>query len=53
MPQVVPDVSPGFNVPAFYDGFVEERRQYVADLLARQHQRRDQRRAAGPTVLNP
>jgi hypothetical protein len=45
--QVVPDVAPGFNVPAFYEDFVMERRQYVDDLLARQQHRREQRRAAG------
>ena len=39
--QVVPDVAPGFNVPPFYEGFVEERRQHVAE----QAQRRASRRA--------
>ena len=35
---VVPDVSPGFNVPAFYEDFVQERRALVQEQLARKHQ---------------
>ena len=33
--QVVPDVAPGFNVPAFYEDFVRERREMVNQRLAR------------------
>ena len=31
---VVPDVAPGFNTPAFYEDFIEERREHVAQQLA-------------------
>ena len=33
--QVVPDVAPGFNVPAFYEDFVAERRAHVHSKVER------------------
>ena len=32
--QVVPDVSPGFNVPDFYAQFVEQRKAEVSERVA-------------------
>ena len=32
--QVVPDVSPGFNVPQFYAQFVEQRKAEVSERVA-------------------
>ena len=37
---VVPDVTPGFNTPPFYDEFVKERREHVAELVARKKRQR-------------
>lgn len=36
--QVVPDTAPGFNVPAFYEDFIQERRACVEEKLARRRQ---------------
>ena len=38
--QVVPDVAPGFNVPKFYDDFVEQRRDEVAEQARWRSERR-------------
>ena len=32
---VVPDVAPGFNVPAFYEDFVNDRRAQVQQQISR------------------
>ena len=52
--QVVPDVAPGFNTPAFYEDFVEERRAHVQRKVMRredvmhQHQQKQQQQPQPP-----
>ena len=36
--QVVPDVAPGFHVPAFYENFVHERREHVQFKVEKREQ---------------
>lgn len=40
---VVPDVSPGFNVPDFYEAVLRDQREYEQQQRARKQARRDAR----------
>ena len=40
----VPDVSPGFNVPDFYEAVLRDQREYERQQQARKQARREERR---------
>jgi hypothetical protein len=46
--QVVPDVAPGFHVPAFYDNFVRERREHVKFKVDKREQMVQQQQMRPP-----